>query len=136
MDFELIAEAFPKLIGGIDETLILAGSSLIIGFILAVPIALMNLSRHAILRSIATGYVYIFRSTPLLVQIFLIYYGSGQFEMLLRPLDFGFVPRSGSARYCIHARTAAYTSQIIRGGLQSVPAEQSRPLEPLECLHS
>ena len=80
MDFELIAEAFPKLIGGIDETLILAGSSLIIGFILAVPIALMNLSRHAILRSIATGYVYIFRSTPLLVQIFLIYYGSGQFR--------------------------------------------------------
>ena len=60
MDLSLLQRRSRSSSGVIDETLILAGSSLIIGFILAVPIALMNLSRHAILRSIATGYVYIF----------------------------------------------------------------------------
>ena len=126
MDFELIAEAFPKLIGGIDETLILAGSSLVIGFILAVPIALMNLSRHAILRSIATGYVYIFRSTPLLVQIFLIYYGSGQFRGAFEAVGLWTLFRESwfCAIFAFTLNTGAYTSQIIRGGLQSVPAGQ------------
>ena len=80
MDFGLISEAFPKLLGAVDETLTLAFSSVSIGFFFAIPIAVMRLSKSRLLSSFAYGYVYIFRSTPLLVQIFLIYYGSGQFR--------------------------------------------------------
>ncbi|NIP90721.1 MAG: ABC transporter permease subunit, partial [Gammaproteobacteria bacterium] len=55
-------------------------SSLALGFLLAMVIAQMRLSKSIVLSKIAYGYVYVFRSTPLLVQIFLIYYGSGQFR--------------------------------------------------------
>ena len=80
MNFELMAESFPKLIGGIPDTLMLVVSSLALGFIFAVILAQMRLSKSLILSKSAYAYVYVFRSTPLLVQIFLIYYGSGQFR--------------------------------------------------------
>lgn len=123
MDFELIAESFPKLLGAVDETLILALSSLAIGFALAVLIALASLSRWKLLSGFATGYVYIFRSTPLLVQIFLIYYGSGQFRGVLEDLGLWVLFRDSwfCAVLALTLNTGAYTSMIIRGGLQSVP---------------
>ena len=126
MDFELIASSFPKLLGGVDETLLLAASALVIGFGLAVPLALMSLSRNIVLRALAGGYVYVFRSTPLLVQIFLIYYGSGQFRAELESVGLWVLFRESwfCAIFAFSLNTAAYTSQIIRGGLQSVPHGQ------------
>lgn len=126
MDFELIASSFPKLFGGVDETLLLAASALVIGFGLAVPLALMSLSRNIVLRALAGGYVYVFRSTPLLVQIFLIYYGSGQFRAELESVGLWVLFRESwfCAIFAFSLNTAAYTSQIIRGGLQSVPHGQ------------
>ena len=53
MDFALIAEAFPKIMAGVDETLLLAFSALILGFCLAIPVALMNVSQYRLVR--ATG---------------------------------------------------------------------------------
>ena len=126
MDFELLQEAFPRIIAGLDETLLLAGSALLIGFFLAVPVALMCLSKSILLRGIANGYVYIFRSTPLLVQIFLIYYGSGQFRAELQDIGLWSFFRESwfCAIFAFTLNTAAYSSQIIRGGLQSVPHGQ------------
>ena len=126
MDLELIAEAFPKLVAGIDELLVLAFSSLILGFFLAIPIALMNLSKNRFVSAIASGYVYIFRSTPLLVQIFLIYYGSGQFRESFESVGLWWMFRESwfCAIFALTLNTAAYSSQIIRGGLQSVPFGQ------------
>jgi len=123
MDLELIAESFPKLIGGIDETLMLASSALLIGFFLAVPLAMMSLAKNPILRAGVSGYVYIFRSTPLLVQIFLIYYGSGQFRAEFESVGLWVFFRESwfCAIFAFTLNTAAYSSQIIRGGLQSVP---------------
>lgn len=126
MDLELLREAFPRILAGLDETLLLAGSSLVIGFLFAVPVALMCLSKSIILRGIANGYVYVFRSTPLLVQIFLIYYGSGQFRDELEALGLWTFFRESwfCAIFAFTLNTAAYSSQIIRGGLQSVPRGQ------------
>jgi len=123
MDFELIAEAFPKLIAAVDETLLLAGASVSIGFFVAIPIAIMRLSKSRSLSAFAYGYVYIFRSTPLLVQIFLIYYGSGQFRSLLDQIGLWILLRESwfCAIFALMLNTAAYTSEIIRGGIQSVP---------------
>ena len=123
MDFELISEAFPKLLGAVDETLTLAFSSVFIGFFVAIPIAVMRLSKSRILSSFAYGYVYIFRSTPLLVQIFLIYYGSGQFRTFFEQIGLWVLLKEAwfCAIFALMLNTAAYTSEIIRGGIQSVP---------------
>ncbi|MBT5195817.1 MAG: ABC transporter permease subunit, partial [Rhodospirillaceae bacterium] len=86
MNWELIQESWPVLVGAVPDTLLLAASALIIGFALAVVIALMRLSANKPLWGVAYGYVYIFRSTPLLVQLFLIYYGSGQYRMFLEDI--------------------------------------------------
>ena len=123
MDFELIAEAFPKMIVAVDETLTLAIVSVSIGFFVAIPIALMRLSKFRSLSAFAYGYVYIFRSTPLLVQIFLIYYGSGQFRPFLEQIGLWVLLREAwfCAIFALMLNTAAYTSEIIRGGIESVP---------------
>jgi octopine/nopaline transport system permease protein len=123
MDFEFFQEAFIKLIGVVDDTLILALTSVSIGFFCAIPIAIMRLSQNRIMSSIAYGYVYIFRSTPLLVQIFLIYYGSGQFRVFFENIGLWVFLRESwfCAILALMLNTAAYTSEIIRGGIQSVP---------------
>ena len=123
MNFEIMAEAFPQLIEGIPTTLTLVTSSLALGFVLAVVLAQMRLSKGIVLSRLAYGYVYVFRSTPLLVQIFLIYYGSGQFRESLEAVGLWYFLREPyfCAIMALTLNTAAYTSEIIRGGIQSVP---------------
>ncbi len=123
MDFELMAESWPKLVGAIPETLLLAGSSLSMGFVIAIVVALARVSSNMVISKMAYGYMYIFRSTPLLVQIFLIYYGSGQFRPFLQ--EYGLWVFFRESWFCailaLTLNTGAYTSEIIRGGIQSVP---------------
>jgi octopine/nopaline transport system permease protein len=126
MNVELMREAFPQIMSGVPTTLMLVASSLALGIVLAVVLAQMRLSGNVILNNIAYAYVYVFRSTPLLVQIFLIYYGSGQFREALQ--DVGLWSLFREAWFCAIAaltmNTGAYTSEIIRGGIQSVPFGQ------------
>jgi len=123
MDWELVNESWPVLVGAIPETLALAGASLSIGFVLAVGIAVLRLSSNPVLSALAYGFVYIFRSTPLLVQIFLIYYGSGQFRPFFESAGLWVFLREPwfCAIMALTLNTGAYTSEIIRGGIQSVP---------------
>lgn len=126
MDFELISSALPQLLSAVDETLLLAGSALALGFFVAIAIAVMSLSNNRWLNAFSTGYIYTFRSTPLLVQIFLIYYGSGQFRPFLQ--DIGLWILFKNAWFCailsLTLNTGAYTAMIIKGGLESVPFGQ------------
>ena len=123
MDFELMVESFPKLIAGVPITLSLVASSLVLGFVFAVILAQMRLSKNLLLSKFAYAYVYVFRSTPLLVQIFLIYYGSGQFRESFESVGLWYFLREPyfCAILALTMNTAAYTSEIIRGGIQSVP---------------
>lgn len=123
MDFEFMAETFSKLIAGVPVTLSLVGSSLVLGFVFAVILAQMRLSKNLLLSKLAYAYVYVFRSTPLLVQIFLIYYGSGQFREFFESVGLWYFLREPyfCAILALTMNTAAYTSEIIRGGIQSVP---------------
>jgi octopine/nopaline transport system permease protein len=123
MNWELIERTWPVLVGAIPETVTLAVSSLAIGFVLAVVIAVMRLSKNRIAWAFAYGYVYVFRSTPLLVQIFLIYYGSGQFRPFFQDMGLWYFLREPwfCAILALTLNTGAYTSEIIRGGIQSVP---------------
>ncbi|KJF65244.1 ABC transporter permease, partial [Rhizobium nepotum 39/7] len=126
MDIQLIIESFPKLLAAVPTTLTLAFISLLIGFVVSVPVALMRLSKNRIVSSLAYGYVYIIRSTPLLVQMFLIYYGSAQFRGFLTEIGLwsSFREPWFCAILALALNTAAYTSEIIRGGIQAVPLGQ------------
>ncbi|NEK18118.1 nopaline ABC transporter permease NocM [Rhizobium leguminosarum] len=126
MDIQLIIESFPKLIAAVPTTLALAFISLLIGFVVSVPVALMRLSKNRIVSSVAYGYVYLIRSTPLLVQMFLIYYGSAQFRGFLTEVGLwsSFREPWFCAILALALNTAAYTSEIIRGGIQAVPLGQ------------
>lgn len=126
MDFALMWESLPAIMAGLPDTLRLVASSLAIDFVLAVAVAELRLAKSRPLAAVAYGYVYVFRSTPLLVQIFLIYYGSGQFRPALQELGLWSFFREPyfCAILALILNTGAYTSEIIRGGIQSVRAGQ------------
>ena len=87
--------------------------------------ALLRLSKYPFLNFFAKTYVFYFRGTPLLVQIFLIYYGIAQFESVRESFVWIFFKE---AYWCgilaLTLNTCAYSSEIIRGGIQSVPYGQ------------
>ena len=127
MDFDLIGQTFGKLIGGAGTTIALIVPALVIGIILAMTLAVMRMSGNGILSRLARGYVFVFRGTPLLVQIFLIYFGLGQFSDLWKELGIWDWPMREAFPCAVIAfglNTAAYTSEIIRGGLLAVPFGQ------------
>lgn len=122
MDPTLILEVFPQLLPGLWTTLQLVALALAFGFVLAVGLALMRLSANPLARGFAWLYVFIFRGTPLLVQIFLIYYGLGQFELVRDSFAWTVLREAyWCAIIALTLNSGAYTSEIIRGGIQSVP---------------
>jgi len=108
---------------GLFNTFSLTVLSFVIGFLIAIPLGLARLKQDSWLSKAAYGYIYIIRGTPLLVQIFLIYYGLGQFNKELRAAGlWGFFR---DAYYCgllaFILNSAAYQAEILRGGIQAVP---------------
>jgi octopine/nopaline transport system permease protein len=126
MDLAFLAETWMALLAGLPLTLKLAAGSVGCGAVLAVLLALMRLSGLPVLAWIARAFVFVFRGTPLLVQIFLIYYGLGQFRPSLQAWGLWWFFRDAywCALTALSLNTAAYASEIIRGGLLSVPAGQ------------
>ncbi len=122
LNFKLMWESVPDLLGGMVVTLELTVLSLIFGMMLALPLAALRTARNPILWMPAYGYITFFRGTPLLVQIFLIYYGSGQFDWIRETLLW---PVLREAYWCailaFSMNTAAYTAEILRGAIQAVP---------------
>ena len=123
MDLGIIVDSLPRLLSGAWVTLQLTGISVLIGLVVAVPVALARLSANPLLRWPAFAYMFYFRGTPLLVQIFLIYYGSGQFVQQLRALGLWEFFREPyfCAVLTLTLNTAAYTAEILRGAIRAVP---------------
>jgi octopine/nopaline transport system permease protein len=125
MNLELMWQSVPELLGGLGLTLQLVALSLLFGFFLAVGVALMRLSPNRILAAVSFAYVFVFRGTPLLFQIFLIYYGLGQFDLVRDSFLWTFLREPfWCAILALTLNTGAYTGEIIRGGIQSVPYGQ------------
>jgi len=123
MDFAFLKSTFLLLLTGVPLTAQLTLVSIVCGAGIATGIALLRLSRVAVLNAMARGYVFLIRGTPLLIQIFLIYYGLGQFRPTLQAWGLWGIFREPywCAIFALTLNTAAYGSEIIRGGLQSVP---------------
>ncbi|ARO30437.1 octopine ABC transporter permease protein OccM 1 [Rhizobium sp. NXC14] len=125
MDWQFLNETFVSLVAAIPLTIELSVTSICLGAILALLLALARLSGVAALDWFARLYVFIFRGTPLLVQIFLIYYGLGQFPAVRHSVFWPFLRDPyWCAVLALTLNTAAYASEIIRGGLLSVPHGQ------------
>lgn len=122
MDPRFIYDSFVQLLAGVPLTLELTTLAFAFGLLLAVSIALMQVSGLRILLIPARAYVFAIRGTPLLVQIFLIYYGLGQFRPTLQSL--GLWQFFREAYWCgilaLSLNSAAYGSEVLRGALQSV----------------
>src|SRR5687768_10819322 len=122
----LLARYWDKLLDGLLVTLELVSISLVLGFLISIPVAAARLSPNRILRGIAFGYVYFFRGTPLLAQLFLIYYGAGQFRPALEAVGlWGFFRDAfNCAVFAFAINTAAYQAEIYRGAIRSIPKGQ------------
>ena len=83
----------------------------------------MRLSKNFLVRAPVYGFIFYFRGTPLLVQLFLVYYGSGQFRPELEALGLWTFFREAyfCAVFTLTLNTAAYTAEILRGAIQAVP---------------
>ncbi len=115
----------PKLLQAVPITLALTAISCVIGNGLAVPIALARVSRNPLLWLPSYVYILLMRGTPLIVQIYLIYYGLGQVlpQTGLRQTFLWPYLREGFwyAIFALSLNTAGYTGEILRGAIQAVP---------------
>lgn len=120
---EFVIEHLPQFLDGALITIQYAAISCVAGFLLAIPLALMRLSSNRAIFWPGTAYVLFFRGTPLLAQIFLIYYGSGQFRPALEAVGLWsfFHEPSFCALLSLTLNTTAYTAEILRGAIQGIP---------------
>ncbi|WP_127902926.1 ABC transporter permease [Solirhodobacter olei] len=125
MNISVMIGALPDLLGGVALTTELVALALLVGFVIALSTALARLSGVAVLRWLATAYVFTFRGTPLLVQIFLIYYGLSQFAFVRDSVAWVVLKQPfWCTLMALALNTGAYTAEVFRGGILSVPHNQ------------
>ena len=121
MDFELMITSFPKLINATYITLKLLSLSLLFGLFLGLFFAILRLNKNYIINRFAYCYSYIFRGTPLLVQIFIIYFGLGQIEYIRSSILWVILKEPyWCAIIAFTLNTGAYTSEILRSAFQTI----------------
>ena len=123
----------PRYLSGLWVTASLVSLSIVFGAALSLPIAFARMSGNRVANGLAYAYVYIFRGTPLLAQLYLIYYGLGSFRPQLEAVGLWWFFRE--AWYCgllsMTLNTAAYQAEILRGAIQSVPKGQHEGAQSL-----
>ena len=121
MDLELMIDSFPKLLSAAVITLKLLSVSLIIGLFIGLFFAILRLNKNTFINKFAYGYSYVFRGTPLLVQIFIIYFGLGQIEYLRSTILWVILKEPyWCAIIAFALNTGAYTSEILRSAFQTI----------------
>jgi len=138
IDWEIIRDALPAYMQGLRITLLLLVLSVSTGFILSVPLAMARVSRHRWLSGPVWLYTYVIRGTPLLVQLYMLYFGLAQFVAVRESFAW---PMLKSAWFCawlaFALNTTAYTTEIFAGALRATPsgeieAARSLGLRPLQ----
>ena len=121
MDLDLMINSFPKLLNATFTTLKLLSLSLIFGLIIGLIFAIMRLSNNKLIGNFSYGFSYVFRGTPLLVQIFIIYFGLGQIEYLRTTFLWTILKEPyWCAIIAFALNTGAYTSEILRSAFQTI----------------
>ncbi|WP_313757035.1 amino acid ABC transporter permease [Tissierella sp.] len=118
MDLEFLMEYYSYFLSGTATTLLISFFGVIFGTIIGIFLALMKLSSNKVLRGISSTYIEIVRGTPLILQIYLVYYG------LPKVLPFLPDSRLFLGTMAIFLNSAAYVAEIIRAGIQSIDKGQ------------
>lgn len=116
-DWNVVVSALPRMLEGLGITLQITVITIVISMILAIPVAVARMSKIEVIRWTAQGYIEIFRCTPLLVQLFWIFYA-------LPALTGVTLPGYTSAVIALTANLTAFMAETYRSGFQSVPVEQ------------
>lgn len=123
IDWEVVRDALPLYVRGWGVTLTLLATSLAAGFVLSVPLAILRVSRHPWLAMPVRLFTFVFRGTPLLVQLSVVYYGLAQFPWIR---ESGAWPLLRGAWFCawfsFTLNTTAYTTEIFAGALRATPS--------------
>lgn len=120
-DFALTLDSIPKMLMGLGLTLQLLVLSGVLGTALAIVLLLMRISGRWYLAAPTMVYIYVFRGTPILVQIFIIYYGLPQLEFIRESILWPVLREPyGCAIVALTLNTGAYVSEILRGGILGV----------------
>jgi polar amino acid transport system permease protein len=123
LNFSLVGDFIPFLVKAAVVTIQLSIVSIIVGLVFGLVIALMRISKIKVLSKIAQFYIWIIRGTPMLVQLFLVYFGLPQIGIELSPFN--------SSVIALGLNAAAYIAEIYRGGIMSVPTGQMEAAESL-----
>lgn len=123
LDFSLVTEFIPFLLKASLMTLELSIVSIILGLLLGLVAALMKISTIKPLVWFADLYIWVIRGTPMLVQLFLVYFGLPQFGIELGPFT--------SAVIALGINSGAYIAEIYRGGMLSIPKGQTEAAQSL-----
>jgi octopine/nopaline transport system permease protein len=122
MNWYLIVEVVPRLLNSALLTVQLTTVSIMIGLLIALPLALLRASSSILLSRAVLFYTFIFRGTPLLVQLFLIYYGASQIEWVRSSFAWSILREPyWCALIAFSLNHAAYATEILRGGIRAVP---------------
>jgi His/Glu/Gln/Arg/opine family amino acid ABC transporter permease subunit len=120
-DIALVFSSIPIMLTGLGLTLELLFLSSFIGLVLAIVTLLMRISGRWFLVAPAVAYIYIFRGTPILVQIFVIYHGLPQFEVIREGVLWPFLREPfWCCVLALSLNAGAYVSEILRGGMLGV----------------
>ncbi len=133
LDADRLSRFGPGILVGFWTTIKLCVLSLSIGVVISMPVAAARLSKNRLLNAFAYGYSYFFRGTPIIAQLFLVYYGAGQFVGFFRAAGLWWFFRDAfnCAVFAFALNTAAYQAEILYGAFRAVPAgswEASRAL--------
>ena len=121
MDLDLMINSLPKLLKATLTTLKLLSLSLVFGLIIGLIFSIMRLSKNKLISNFSYGFSYVFRGTPLLVQIFIIYFGLGQIEYLRSTILWNVLKEPyWCAIIAFSLNTGAYTSEILRSAFQTI----------------
>lgn len=133
MNTELLAQYGPRLLQGLLVTVELVVLSVAIGFVLSLFLTAARLARNPILRGTAYGYCLFFRGTPLIAQLFLVYYGFGQFRGAFEAVGLWWFFRDAfnCAVFTFALNTAAYQAEIYRGAILAIPRGQAEAARAL-----
>jgi polar amino acid transport system permease protein len=116
----------PQLLEGFRTTVALVVLAMLGGFLVAIPLAAARFSRRRALRGLAHAYSWLFRGTPVLAQLFFVYYGAGQFRAELA--QFGLWTWFRDPFFCaaltFALNSASYQSEILHGAIRDVPKAQ------------
>jgi len=123
MDFSFLSEYYKFFINGTQITIMVSLISVIFGFIIGIFICLMKISKNKFLNIISTSYIEFLRGTPVLVQLYLIYYGLPTLGITfpsIGPISSDFI----AGTLALSINSSAYIAEILRSGIQSIDSGQ------------